>query len=162
MKIRQIQDKDIVRITEIYNWYILNTTVTFETEVISPPVMKKRVQEKVEKYDWLVGELDQKVIGYAYYGLFRSRPAYNHTVELTIYLTQESIGKGFGKPLYSELIQSAKKRGFRELIGVIALPNLGSTALHQKLGFEEIGVLKRVGHKFDRYIDVGIWQKSIP
>lgn len=162
MKIRQIQDEDIVRITEIYNWYILNTTVTFETEVISPPVMKKRVQEKVEKYDWLVGELDQKVIGYAYYGSFRSRPAYNHTVELTIYLAQESVGKGFGKPLYGELIQSAEKRGFRELIGIIALPNPGSTALHQKLGFEEVGVLKRVGHKFDRYIDVGIWQKSIP
>jgi phosphinothricin acetyltransferase len=161
MKIRQIQDDDIVRVTEIYNWYILNTIVTFETEVINPSAMKERVQEKVEKYDWLVGELDQKVIGYAYYGSFRSRPAYSHTVELTIYLDQESIGKGFGKSLYGELIQSAEKHGFRELIGVIALPNPGSTVLHQKLGFEEIGVLKRVGHKFDRYIDVGIWQKSI-
>ncbi len=161
MKIRQIQDEDIKRITELYNWYILNTTVTFETEVINPLAMKERVQEKVEKYDWLVGELEQKVIGYAYYGSFRSRPAYNHTVELTIYLAQESIGKGFGKLLYSELIQSAEERGFRELIGVIALPNPGSTVLHQKLGFQEIGVLKRVGHKFDRYIDVGIWQKSI-
>ena len=162
MNIRQVQDKDIARITEIYNWYILNTTITFEIEAISSLEMKKRIQEKVEKYDWLVGEFNQEIIGYAYYGSFRPRPAYNHTVESTIYLAQESIGKGFGKPLYSELTQLAKERGFRELIGVIALPNKGSTLLHQKLGFEETGVLKKVGYKFDQYIDVGIWQKSMP
>ncbi|MBE9179294.1 N-acetyltransferase [Oculatella sp. LEGE 06141] len=150
-----------MRITEIYNWYISNTTITFETETISPLEMKKRVQEKVAKHDWLVGEFNQEIVGYAYYGSFRSRPAYNHTVELTIYLAQESIGKGFGKSLYDELIKSAEKHGFRELIGVIALPNLKSTMLHQNLGFEEIGVLKKVGYKFDKYIDVAIWQKSI-
>ncbi|WP_228035285.1 GNAT family N-acetyltransferase [Oculatella sp. LEGE 06141] len=161
MNIRRVKDDDIMRITEIYNWYISNTTITFETETISPLEMKKRVQEKVAKHDWLVGEFNQEIVGYAYYGSFRSRPAYNHTVELTIYLAQESIGKGFGKSLYDELIKSAEKHGFRELIGVIALPNLKSTMLHQNLGFEEIGVLKKVGYKFDKYIDVAIWQKSI-
>lgn len=162
MNIRQVKDDDIARITEIYNWYILNTTITFETEAISLLEMKRRVQDKIANYDWLVGEFNQEIIGYAYYGSFRSRPAYNHTVELTVYLAQESVGKGFGKSLYSELIQSAEEHGFRELIGVIALPNPKSTMLHQKLGFEEIGVLKKVGYKFDEYIDVGIWQKSIP
>ncbi len=162
MNIRQVKDDDIERIAEIYNWYILNTTITFETEAISPLEAKKRIQDKVENHDWLVGESNQEIIGYAYYGSFRSRSAYNHTVESTIYLAQESIGKGFGKSLYGELIKSAKEHGFRELIGVIALPNQGSIALHQKLGFEEIGVLKNVGHKFERYINVGIWQKSIP
>lgn len=161
MNVRQVKDDDIMKITEIYNWYILNTTITFETETISPLKMKKRVQEKVAKHDWLVGELNQEIIGYAYYGSFRSRSAYNHTVELTIYLSQESTGKGFGKSLYGELIKSAKEHRFRELIGVIALPNQKSTILHQKLGFEEIGVLKKVGYKFNRYIDVGIWQKSM-
>ena len=161
MNIRQVQDKDIPKIIEIYNWYILNTTITFEIKAISFLEMKKRIQEKIEKYDWLVGEFNQEIIGYAYYSSFRTRPAFNHTVESSIYLAQESIGKGFGKPLYSELTESAKKRGFRELIGVIALPNQGSIALHQKLGFQEIGVLKNVGYKFDNYIDVGIWQKSI-
>lgn len=161
MNIRQVKDDDIAKITEIYNWYILNTTITFEVEAISPLDMKQRVQEKVEKYDWLVGELDREIVGYAYYGAFRSRSAYNHTVESTIYLAKENIGKGFGKPLYGALVKSAKEYGFRELIGVIALPNQGSTILHQKLGFEEIGVLKKVGYKFDRYIDVGIWQKSL-
>ncbi|MBD3880975.1 N-acetyltransferase family protein [Phormidium tenue FACHB-886] len=160
MKIRRIEDDDIARITEIYNWYILNTTITFEVEAISPLEMRKRVQAKIEKHDWLVGEVNQQIIGYAYYGAYRSRAAYSHTVESSIYLAQESTGKGFGKSLYGELVRSAKEHGFRELIGIIALPNQGSTILHRKLGFEEIGVLKNVGHKFDRYINVGIWQKS--
>lgn len=161
MQIRPIQDGDIAQITEIYNWYILNTTITFETAAISAPDMKQRTQEKVEQYDWLVGELNQAIIGYAYYGRFRSRAAYDHTVEATIYLAPEKIGNGFGQRLYRELIQSVERRGFREIVGVIALPNQASTRLHQKLGFSEVGVLQRVGYKFDKYIDVGIWQKSV-
>jgi L-amino acid N-acyltransferase YncA len=161
MNVRRIKDDDIEQITEIYNWYILNTVITFEMEAVSPSEMKKRVQEKVEKYDWLVGEVNQQIIGYAYYGAYHSRPAYSHTIEPTIYLAQEKIGKGFGKILYAELMRSAEERGFRELIGLIALPNQGSTTLHLKMGFKEIGVLKNVGYKFERYIDVGIWQKSM-
>ncbi|NER84588.1 MAG: N-acetyltransferase [Leptolyngbya sp. SIO1D8] len=161
MNIRQIQEADIARITEIYNWYVLNTTITFELEVISPSEMQQRVQGKLKKYDWLVAEIDKSVIGYAYYGAYHSRAAYSHTVELSIYLAQESIGKGCGKSLYRTLIESAKNRDFRELVGIIALPNETSIALHQKLGFEEIGVLKKVGYKFGNYLDVGIWQKSI-
>jgi L-amino acid N-acyltransferase YncA len=161
MNIRPIEDNDIEKITEIYNWYISNTPVTFEVETISPLEMKQRVQEKLEKYDWLVGEVNQEIIGYAYYGAFHPRSAYSHTVESTIYLAQEQIGKGFGKLLYGELIRSATENGFRELIALIALPNQGSITLHQKLGFEESGVLKKVGFKFEQYIDVGIWQKSL-
>jgi L-amino acid N-acyltransferase YncA len=161
VNIRQIKDDDIVKITAIYNWYILNTAITFEIEAISPLTMQQRVHEKLENHDWLVGESDQEIVGYAYYGAFHARAAYNHTVEATIYLAQEQTGKGYGKSLYGALMQSAKDHGFREAIGVIALPNSGSTTLHQKLGFSEVGVLKNVGYKFDRYIDVGIWQKSI-
>jgi L-amino acid N-acyltransferase YncA len=114
--------------------------------------MQERIQEKLRKYDWLVGEVNQEIVGYAYYGSFRPRAAYGHTVESTIYLSQASIGKGFGKPLY---------RNYRELIGGIALPNPQSLALHRKLGFVEVGVLKNVGHKFGKYIDVAFWQMSI-
>ncbi len=161
MNIRQATEEDAGVIAEIYNWYILNTIITFETDPVSPEEMKKRIQEKIIKHDWLVGELNQEIIGYAYYGSFRARAAYNHTVESTIYLSQKSIGKGFGKVLYSNLIKSAKGRGFRELIGIIALPNPESIALHKKIGFEEVGVLRNVGYKFERYIDVGIWQMSV-
>ncbi|HEU4743395.1 MAG TPA: GNAT family N-acetyltransferase [Meiothermus sp.] len=162
LNIRTASEADAGRIAEIYNWYVLNTTVSFETEAVSPQEMEKRIQERLERYDWLVGESEGRIVGYAYYGSFRPRAAYNHTVEVTVYLEQASIGKGFGQALYRELIESAANRGFRELIGVIALPDRGSIALHRKMGFREIGVLEQVGHKFGQYIDVALWQKSIP
>jgi|SoiMetStandDraft_2_1073263.scaffolds.fasta_scaffold29714_3 L-amino acid N-acyltransferase YncA len=161
MYMRPVTAGDAERIAEIYNWYVLNTIITFETDVVSPQEMTKRIQENFINHDWLVGEVNQKVVGYAYYGPFRARAAYNHTVESTIYLSQGSMGKGFGRTLYAQLLQSVKDRGFREAIGVIALPNPQSIALHRAMGFAEVGVLKRVGYKFERYIDVGLWQLSV-
>jgi L-amino acid N-acyltransferase YncA len=161
MRMRQATAGDAERIADIYNWYILNTIITFETDVVSPQEMKKRIQEKTITHDWLVGEVNQEVIGYAYYGPFRARAAYNHTVESTIYLSQENLGQGFGRVLYAKLLESVKARGFREVIGVIALPNPQSVALHRAMGFAEVGVLKRVGYKFARYIDVAVWQMAI-
>jgi phosphinothricin acetyltransferase len=161
MQTRQATAGDAERIADIYNWYILNTIITFETDVVSPQEMKNRIQEKTITHDWLVGEVNQEVMGYAYYGPFRARAAYNHTVESTIYLSQESLGQGFGRALYAKLLESVKDHGFREVIGVIALPNPQSVALHRAMGFAEAGVLKRVGYKFARYIDVAVWQMSI-
>jgi L-amino acid N-acyltransferase YncA len=161
MYMRPVTAGDAERIAEIYNWYVLNTIITFETDVVSPQEMTKRIQENFINHDWLVGEVNQKVVGYAYYGPFRARAAYNHTVESTIYLSQGSMGKGYGRTLYAQLLQSVKDRGFREAIGVIALPNPQSIALHRAMGFAEVGVLKRVGYKFERYIDVGLWQLSV-
>jgi phosphinothricin acetyltransferase len=68
---------------------------------------------------------------------------------------------GFGRILYSSLIDSAKKRGYLEMIGLIALPNPGSVALHREMGFNEVGVLRNVGYKFEKFINVGIWQLSL-
>lgn len=161
MEIRRVQEADIETITAIYNWYILNTPITFEIEAINSEEMQRRVHSKREKFDWLVGEVNGEVIGYAYYGAYHMRAAYDHTVETSIYLAQHQTGKGFGKALYQSLIDAAKERGFREMIGIIALPNPSSIALHQRFGFEEIGRLKRVGYKFERYLDVGIWQRSL-
>jgi len=153
--------EDAERIAAIYNWYILNTIITFETDVVSPEEMTKRIKEKIIKYDWLVGEAGQEVIGYAYYGPFRPRAAYHYTAESTIYLAQKCMGRGLGRALYVQLLESVRSRGFREIMGVIALPNPQSIALHRAIGFAEVGVLKRVGYKFGRYIDVGLWQLSI-
>lgn len=160
MQIRRATAEDAARIAEIYNWYILNTTITFEPDLVSPQEITKRIQEKLLHYDWLVGEENQEVIGYAYYGSFRGRVAYNHTVESTIDLTPESRGKGFGKILYGTFLESVKGHGC-EVIGVIALPNPQSIALPRALGFAEVGVLKKVGYKFQSYIDVGVWQLSV-
>ena len=161
MQIRRATADDAMSIAEIYNWYIHHTIITFETEAVSPQEMTHRIEEKLGTHDWLVGEVNQAVCGYAYYGPFRTRVAYQHTVESTIYLSQESIGHGFGKALYVQLLESVRNRGFREVVGVIALPNPQSIALHRNVGFTEVGILKNVGYKFGEYIDVGIWQMSV-
>ena len=157
--IRRAEPCDAQGISEIYNWYILNTVVTFETEAIDQREMQRRILEKLATHDWLVAEVSGRVVGYAYYGVFRPRPAYAHTVESTIYLSEGSVGKALGTLLYSALIHSAAEKGFRELIGVIALPNAASVRLHAKLGFREVGRLEAIGQKFGRYIDVALWQR---
>ncbi|MBN1536468.1 MAG: N-acetyltransferase [Anaerolineales bacterium] len=161
MNVRQAAITDAPAITRIYNWYILNTIISFEMTPLSIEEIQTRIQVKLEYYDWLVGETDHEIIGYAYYGAFRPREAYHHTVESTIYIAQKYTGQGYGKPLYEQLIESARKHGFREMVAIIALPNPVSVSLHQKLGFELVGVNKGVGYKMGRYIDVGMWQLSL-
>ena len=159
--IRRAEASDAQVITEIYNWYILHTTATFETEIIDELEMQRRILEKLSTHDWLVAEVSGRIVGYAYYGVFRHRSAYAHTVESTIYLSEGSVGKGLGTRLYSTLIHSAAEKGFRELIGVIALPNAASVRLHTKLEFREVGRLEGVGSKFGRFIDVSLWQRRM-
>lgn len=161
LTIRRATEEDTKEICRIYNSYVRNSIVTFETTLVEASEMEERIKEKLTKYDWIVGELNRHVVGYAYYGSFRPRAAYRHTVETTIYLSEENTGRGFGKALYAALIRSASEKGFRELIGVIALPNPGSVRLHKSLGFQEVGILREVGHKFGKYVDVSLWQRSL-
>ena len=161
MLIRRAQARDAEILAEIYNGYILNTTITFEEEAITVQEMEKSISEKLLQYDWLIAEIEGKVIGYAYYGSFRARAAYKHTVESTVYLAKDFIKKGFGRELYSALIDSARNKGFREMIGVIAMPNPESIQLHSKLGFIDVGVMRKIGFKMKQYLDVAFMQKSL-
>ena len=113
-------------------------------------------------FDWLVLEDDTgKLLGYAYYGKFRERKAYDGTVETSIYLDASTTGKGYGKVLYAALIEAIRARGFREVIGCLALPNDASITLHEKMGFAKVGHFPGTGYKFGRYVDVGFWQLSL-
>jgi len=161
MNIRRARISDANAIVEIYNWYIANTAITFETDTVSVEEMEMRIKEKLDQYDWLVAETDGILIGYAYYGSFRPRTAYQHTVESTIYLSGEFKGKGMGISLYKELINSAKDKYFREMIAVVALPNPESISFHIKMEFREVGIMKKIGFKFDNYLDVMFLQKSL-
>lgn len=160
-EIRRASSADTEAFCDIYNDHVLRTIVTFETDPVSPEAMTERIEEKLERYDWLTLEDAGKVLGYAYYGTFRARAAYDHSVETTIYLAPDTLGRGLGTQLYQALIVSARAKGYRELIGGVALPNSASVALHEKLGFVLVGVFPRVGYKFGRYIDVGFWQLSL-
>lgn len=160
-EIRRATPADAEAFCDIYNEHVLGTIVTFETEPVSHEEMAGRIEEKLVQHDWLTLEDDGVILGYAYYGTFRTRAAYRHSVESTIYLAPGAFGRGLGTQLYRALLTSAQERGYRELIGGVALPNPASVALHEKLGFVRIGVFPRVGHKFGRYIDVGFWQCSL-
>jgi L-amino acid N-acyltransferase YncA len=161
MNIRQAIPDDAAGICRIYNHYVLNTTITFETAVVESTEMAERIREKIARFDWIVGENEGTLIGYACYGTFRTRAAYFRTVESTIILDKDYTGRGFGGTLYRCLIESARRRGFHEMIAVIALPNPESVNLHRKSGFVEAGVLKNVGYKFERFLDTGLWQLSL-
>ena len=161
MNIRPVSLNDAERICEIYNHYVLNTTITFETAAVSQAEMTERIREKTARFDWIVGEDEGKVIGYSYYGTFRTRAAYAQTVESTIILDKDYTGRGYGSDLYRQLIESASRKGFHEMIAVIALPNPESLSLHRKSGFTQAGILRNVGYKFDRFLDTALWQRSL-
>jgi phosphinothricin acetyltransferase len=159
--IRAVKLEDAREIVEIYNYYILNSCVTFEELALSAEEMRGRIEVAHLKFPWLVFEKDNKIIGYAYASAWKPRSAYKHTVESTVYLKKEAINNGVGSLLYAALISQLTDLGFHALIGGISLPNEASVALHEKFGFEKIAQFKEVGYKFQKWIDVGYWELLI-
>ena len=156
--IRSATRADAAAIADIYNWYVAETVITFEVDPVSADEMARRIESVLVEHEWLVLERSGELLGYAYAGRFRERAAYRHATESTIYLRHDRTGQGLGAPLYRELIERTFARGYRHLVGAIALPNDPSVRLHERLGFGKAGRLVRIGHKFDRWIDVGNWQ----
>lgn len=149
-------------IAHIYNYYIRETTVTFEEEPVTPAEMERRVEGVRSSFlPWLVALQDDGVIGYAYATPWRPRTAYRYSAEVTIYLAPQRIGIGLGTMLYTQLFTRLEARGIHAVIAGIALPNGGSIALHEKFGMEKVAHFKEVGFKFDRWIDVGYWQRTL-
>jgi len=161
-EIRAATSADAAAVATIYNWYIANTVITFEVEPVAAAEMAQRIEAALVAHEWLVLARGGELLGYAYAGRFHARAAYRHTAESTIYLRHGLEGQGFGTTLYSELLRRSFARGYRQLIGGIALPNEASVRLHEKLGFAKAGHLTRVGRKFERWIDVGYWQLEGP
>lgn len=159
--IRPVQVSDAAAIAHIYQHYVTHTTISFETEPPSADEIAARIQKIVAKHSWLVYESEGALLGYAYTSTFRERRAYQSTVESTIYLDQAAIGRGLGRGLYQALLDDAAAKGYREALGVIALPNEHSIKLHEKLGFFKVAQLEKIGFKFDHWIDVSIWQKHL-
>ena len=156
--IRKIQAEDAAQICEIYNYYILNTIITFEESTVSTAEMRSRIIQTIQKHPWFVYEQNNQIVGYAYASEWKSRCAYKHSVETTVYLRNDAKGNGLGTLLYQELIDQLRNKNIHAAIGGIALPNDASVALHEKLGFVKIGQFREVGYKFDNWIDVGYWE----
>ncbi len=158
--IRSANDSDAEAIAGLYNHYVENSIATFETEPVSGADMSERVA-LVQRLGlpWLVIEADGQVCGYACAVRWKQRTAYRHSVESTIYMAHDSVGRGLGVPLYSELMRQLEPLGVHAVLAGIALPNEASVGLHEKLGFAKVAHMREVGRKFDRWIDVGYWQR---
>lgn len=159
--IRPITSNDAAAVAAIYNHYIANTIITFEENVVSPAEMNERIAQVTRSHPWLVDEEDGEIRGYAYASTWRARASYRHSTESTIYMAPAHSGRGFGSALYGELLALLERAGMHCIVGVIALPNPGSVALHEKLGFRKVGHLDQIGRKFDTWIDVGYWQRVL-
>ena len=159
--IRIVKPEDAGDIAEIYNHYILNSTITFEEIPVTVEEMGERIKSINSGFPWIVYENDRQILGYAYACKWKPRSAYKHSVESTVYLRHDKFKKGLGFLLYSELIRRLVMLDFHTVIGGIALPNEASIALHEKLGFKKVAHFKEVGFKFDQWIDVGYWELII-
>lgn len=157
--IRNATNKDALRIAEIYNYYIEQTIITFEEIPVSSAIISQRIDKIIAKgYPFIVYEQEGEIIGYAYLNNWRERSAYDITLETSVYIDKEFVGKGFGSHLYQLLIEKARVIGIHSLIGIISLPNDASRKLHKKFGFDLIGNFRESGIKFGEYVDVEFWQ----
>ena len=157
-ELRIASPADAAAIADVYNWYVANTAITFEVDPVPPEEMARRIETVLAAHEWLVLERGGELLGYAYAGRYHARAAYGWTAESTIYLRHGLEGQGLGTRLYAELVRRIFARGYRSLIGGIALPNEPSVRLHERLGFEKVSHLRRIGFKLERWIDVGHWQ----
>lgn len=161
--IRPCAEQDIIAITDIYSEAVINGVATFELEPPSVDEMRRRrVSLLAKNYPYLVAEQAGQVIGYAYVGEYRSRPAFLSTVEDSIYLAKEARGQGIGKALLEQLVLAAEQRNFRQMVAVIGdSANLASIRLHTSQGFKLIGTLQSVGWKHGRWLDTVLMQKPL-
>ena len=159
--IRKAILNDAKHIAAIYNHYVENTVITFEANPVSEKEMLNRVLTISQTLPFLVYEESGEITGYCYASPWKKREAYRHTVESSIYITPSAQSKGIGASLMQALIEELKEMSVHAIIACIALPNPQSTGFHEKLGFRQVSCFKEVGYKFDRWIDVGDWERLL-
>jgi phosphinothricin acetyltransferase len=158
--IRPATPEDAASLLEIYRPYVEGTAVSFETETPSVEAFAARIDKALNGWAWLVAEQDGQCVGYAYGSLHRERAAYRWSVETSAYVRAGWHGRGLGQALYRALFDELAERGYCNALAVVVLPNPASLALHRSVGFEEVGVIKRGGHKFNRWHDV-MWLQRV-
>jgi phosphinothricin acetyltransferase len=162
--IRDATTADLPHVREIYNHYVMNSTVTFDEESMTLADLRHKFQKiTTKKMPFLVAESPSgQLLGYAYVYPWKEKAAYRFTVENSIYLGPASTGKGLGKVLLGELIDRSKAAGLKEIIAVIADRGAeASIAMHKSFGFKEIGHMGKVGFKFNRWLGTVLMQKSL-
>ncbi len=164
MPIRDATPDDAAAILAIYAPIVIETSISFELEPPTEADMRARIAATSAILPWLV--LDDaagsgSVAGYAYAGRHRERAAYRWSVDTTAYVRQDLRGQGIGKALYLALFDRLVALGYYQAFAGIALPNDASVSLHEAVGFEALGIYRRVGFKLGAWRDVGWWQKEL-
>ncbi|KJD33432.1 phosphinothricin acetyltransferase [Tamlana nanhaiensis] len=159
--IRPFKAEDIPQILEIYNYYVLNSTATFDLEISTIDAFKDKLLGIQADFPFYVFEAENQILGYAYASKFRPRPAYNGTVESTVYVKHDAHGKQIGSLLYTKLIEQLKQKKYHTVLGVLTIPNASSIKLHEKFGFKQVAELQEVGFKFGEWQNVGFWQLKL-
>jgi phosphinothricin acetyltransferase len=163
-EVRAAVEKDLPRLTEIYNHYVVHTHVTFDVEPFT-------VEDRCDwfrhyaphgRHRLLVGVVDGVVAGYATSSPYRPKPAYLTSVETSVYVAPELVGRGLGTLLYTELLALLAGEDVHRALAGIALPNDASIALHQRMGFVRVARFSEQGRKFDRYWDVDWFERPVP
>lgn len=166
--IRNVEVADAPRLLEIYAPYVTETAISFEYEVPSLEEFEGRIRNISSSYPYIVAEINGKIVGYAYAGVFKARKAYDHCVETTIYVDSNMRGCGVGRALYTVLEDELGKRGKKNLNACIGwtprdddkhLTNQ-SEAFHQRMGYEKVAHFHRCGYKFGEWYDM-IWMEKI-
>ena len=163
VQIRECEAGDIPAITAIYRHAVLTGRASFELE---PPdeaeMLRRRETLLAGNHPYLVAEVRGEVVGYAYAGAYRPRPAYRNSVENSVYVSNKMHGRGVGRRLLAALIDEATRRGFRQMIAVIGdSNNTSSIRLHEALGFGHVGVLRSVGWKHEQWLNTVLMQRAL-
>jgi L-amino acid N-acyltransferase YncA len=153
---------DAAAVADLYNHYVIETVATFEEVPIPATEMARRIEDvRSASLPWLVAEEGSRIVGYAYAAPWRTRSAYRYSAEITVYVGPEHAKRGIGSNLYAQLFPLLQARPIHALMGGIALPNEASIALHEKFGLRKVAHFEEVGFKFNRWIDVGYWQRTL-
>ena len=162
-ELRAARERDFETITAIYAHHVRTGTATFEIEPPDAAEMQRRWREiTARSLPYLVAIAHAQIVGYAYAGPYRPRPAYRFTVEDSIYIEENARGRGIGRALLERLIEDSERAGARQMIAVIGdAGNTASIRVHAALGFTHIGMLKSVGNKFSRWLDVVLMQRAL-
>lgn len=163
MEIRPGVEDDLEELTRIYNHYVIETPITFDVEPLT--VEQRRpwllAHPASGPHRLLVAEEGGKLLGYATSSAFRPKPAYATSVETSVYLAPEHVGRGIGGLLYGSLFEALEQEDVHMALAGIAVPNEASQRLHERFGFRHVGSFEQVGRKFDRFWDVAWFQKVI-
>jgi phosphinothricin acetyltransferase len=162
LQIAPASASDLGAINEIYNHYVETTAITFDVEPKSMAWRREWFASFGGRHRLLVAREDGAIVGYAYSGTFRSRPAYEPSVETTVYVSPERTGRGIGSALYEALFRELEGEDVHRAYAGIALPNPASIRLHERFGFRRAGLFTEQGRKFGRYWDVAWYERAFP